>query len=184
MNYSSILFGFLFSIAFGQASAQGGSLLALKDKGVVVKSYTEGSYILVQLSTQQWITGHVDWIRNDSIQIKQFTLQTVTTAFGTLSQDTLKLGRLAFHKSDIKALPKPNGGFNSVFTNGALFKAGGVLYVGLNVANSLYRKDPVFESKNIPHLIGGGISWIVGKILQRSNPNFCPIGKRFSIEIL
>ncbi len=166
------------------ASAQGGSLLALKDRGAVVRSYTAGSYIQIQLDNQQWITGYIDWIRNDSIQIKQFALQTGLTSLGTIGQDTLRLGKIAMHKSEITAFPKPHGHYNSVFTNGTFLKAAGVGYVGLNVVNSLLKKDPVFESNNIPKLVGGAAAWLVGKWIQKSNPNYCPIGKRFSVEIL
>jgi hypothetical protein len=52
------------------------------------------------------------------------------------------------------------------------------------VANSLIKKESVFESKNIPSFIGGAASWVIGKIIKKSNPNYCPIGKRFSIDIL
>lgn len=169
---------------FTMASAQGGSLLALKDKGVVVRSYTAGNYIQIQLDNQQWITGYIDWIRNDSVQIKQFALQSGLTYLGTIGQDTLRLGKIALHKSEITAFPKPRGHYNSVFTNGTFLKAAGIGYVGLNVMNSLLKKDPVFESKNVPKLVGGAAAWIIGKFIQKSNPNYCPIGKRFSVEIL
>jgi len=184
MNFKTLLVFVAFAVSANFANAQGGSLLAVKDRGTIIHSYTAGSYISFQLENQQWVTGYVSWIRNDSIQIKQFVLQAVMTGYGTIGQDTLKLGALVVHKSEILAFPKPKGHFNSVFTNGSFLKAGGILYGGLNIANSIYRKDPVFDSKNLPKIIGSASAWVIGKIIQKSNPNYCPIGKRYSIEIL
>ena len=167
-------------LSFGQ----GGRVLLLKDKGVGIRTFTAGSYIRFEFSNQQWITGYITRIENDSIDVNQFALQQVITGYGTLGEDTLKLGKLSLHKSEIRAFAKDKGQFNSVFTNGAFFKAAGLGYIGLNIANSLYRKDPVFENNNIPKLIGGGAAWIVGKMLQKQHPDYRPIGKRFSIEIL
>ena len=184
MNIKLLLCLFAFCVALGESNAQESGFLALKEKGVVVRSFTAGSYINFQLANQQWITAYVDWIRNDSIQVRQFAIQAGVTAYGTYGQDTLRLGRLAVHKSEIIALSRPKGYYNSVFTNGSFFKAAGIGYIGLNMANSLIKKEPVFESKNIPSFIGGAASWILGKIIKKSNPSYCPIGKRYSIDIL
>jgi len=165
-------------------NAQGGKLLLLKDRGVVVRSFTEGDYINFEFSNAQWITGYIDWIKNDSIRINQFTLQGTVTMFGTYGQDTLKLGRLVLHINEIKAFAKDRGHFRSVFTNGAFLKAGGIGYLGLNIINSILRKDPVFENKNIPRLTGGLAAWLAGVLVKKSNPDYRPIGKRFSVEIL
>jgi hypothetical protein len=54
----------------------------------------------------------------------------------------------------------------------------------LNVANSLIKNDPVLEQKNIPKLFGGAVAVVAGKLLRKANPNYRPIGKRFSLEIL
>ena len=104
--------------------------------------------------------------------------------FGTYGQDTLKLGRLVLHINEIKAFAKDRGHFRSVFTNGAFLKAGGIGYLGLNIINSVLRKDPVFENKNIPRLTGGLAAWLAGVLVKKSNPDYRPIGKRFSVEIL
>jgi hypothetical protein len=184
MNIKLLCVFLIFCVAFGNANAQEGGFLALKEKGIIVRSFTAGSYINFQLANQQWITAYVDWIRNDSIQVKQFAIQTGVTAYGTYGQDTLRLGRLAVHKSEIIALSKPKGYYNSVFTNGSFFRAAGIGYIGLNMTNSLIKKEPVFESKNIPGFIGGAASWVLGKIIKKSNPSYCPIGKRYSIDIL
>ena len=167
-----------------QGWTQGGKLLLLKDRGVVVRSFTHGDYINFEFSNAQWITGYIDWIKNDSIEVNQFTLQGIVTQLGTYSQDTLKLGRLILHINEIKAFAKDRGHFNSVFTNGAFLKAGGIGYLSLNIINSLGRKDPIFESKNIPRLVGGVSAWLAGILVKKSNPDYRPIGKRYTVEIL
>jgi hypothetical protein len=156
----------------------------LKDRGVVVKSFTEGDYINFEFSNQQWLTGYIDWIRNDSVQINQFVLQPTLSVFGTYGQDTLKLGKLTIAIKEIIAFPIEKGHYNSVFTNGAFLMTGGIGYLGLNAINSFSNKDPIFASDNIPKLLSGALAWATGLLLYRTHPNFKPIGKRFSIETL
>ena len=165
-------------------SAQGGKLLLLKDRGVVLRSFTEGDYINFEFSNAQWLTGYIDWIRNDSIQINQFALQGSVTMYGTYGQDTLKLGKLVLHINEIRAFAKDRGRFRSVFTNGVVLKAGGIGYVGLNIINSAINGDNIFETNNITKLAGGITAWLAGVLVKRSNPDYRPIGKRFSVEIL
>ena len=99
----------LVSLLHTALSAQGGKLLLLKDRGVVVRSFTEGDYINFEFSNAQWLTGYINWIKDDSIQINQFALQGTVTMFGTYGQDTLKLGRLVLHINEIRAFAKDRG---------------------------------------------------------------------------
>ena len=177
-------FVFLLSVLHTDLSAQGGKLLLLKDRGVVLRSFTEGDYINFEFSNAQWLTGYIDWIRNDSIQINQFALQGSVTMYGTYGQDTLKLGKLVLHINEIRAFAKDRGRFRSVFTNGVFLKAGGIGYLSVNIINSAINGDNVLESKNIPRLAGGLVAWLAGALVKKSNPDYRPIGKRFSVEIL
>ncbi|MGI9138816.1 MAG: hypothetical protein ACR2IM_07235, partial [Sediminibacterium sp.] len=159
-------------------------LLKLKDRGVTIRSFSVGDYVNFQFSNGQWLTAYVAAIKEDTIQINQFALQRVMTMFGTYGEDTLKLGRMVLHTNEIKAFAKDKGHYNSVVTNGAFLQVGGLGYVLLNIANSLIKNDPVLEQKNIPKLIGGAVAVVAGKLLRKANPNYRPIGKRFSLEIL
>jgi hypothetical protein len=174
----------LLSVLHTDLKAQGGKLLLLKDRGVIIRSFTEGDYINFEFSNAQWLTGYIDWIRDDSIQINHFALQGSVTMFGTYGQDTLRLGRLVLHINEIKAFAKDRGRFRSVFTNGSFLKAGGIGYLGLNIINSTINGDNILESKNIPRLVGGLTAWIAGVLVKRSNPDYRPIGKLFRVEIL
>jgi hypothetical protein len=174
----------LLSVLHTDLKAQGGKLLLLKDRGVIIRSFTEGDYINFEFSNAQWLTGYIDWIRDDSIQINHYALQGSVTMFGTYGQDTLKLGRLVLHINEIKAFAKDRGRFRSVFTNGAVLKAGGLGYMSLNIINSVIDGDPIFEKNNIPKLAGGITAWLAGVLVKKSNPDYRPIGKRFSVEIL
>ena len=177
-------FVFLLSVLHTDLSAPGGKLLLLKDRGVVLRSFTEGDYINFEFSNAQWLTGYIDWIRNDSIQINQFALQGSVTMYGTYGQDTLKLGKLVLHINEIRAFAKDRGRFRSVFTNGVFLKAGGIGYLSVNIINSAINGDNILESKNIPRLAGGFVAWLAGALVKKSNPDYRPIGKRFSVEIL
>ncbi len=164
--------------------AQNGNVLVLKDRGVTIKSFTKDSYIEFEFSNRQWIMGQIQWIKKDSIQVKQYTLQTVMTAYGTYGQDTLKLGPLTLHINEIRAFAKDKGQYQSVFANGSFLSIGGVLYSGLNITNSIINKEAVFESKNIPSIAAGVGAYFIGRLLAKKNPPYRPIGKRFIVEIL
>jgi hypothetical protein len=180
----STFIALLVLLCFEKASAQGGQLLALKDRGVIVNSFTKGSYINFKFSNQQWITGYINWIKNDSVQVNQFVLQPGYTAYGTWGEDTLKLGSLTLHISEILAFAHDKGHYTSTFSNGSFLKIAGPLYAGLNITNSIINKDQVFSSKNIPHIAGGVAAWLIGKWQAKRNPNFRPIGKRYSVAII
>lgn len=184
MKKSILLLSLLLVAAFINTSAQNGNILLLKDRGVTIRSFTKDSPIQFEFSNRQWITGFIQWIKKDSIQIRQYALQTVMTAYGTYGQDTLRLGNLVLHINEIRAFAKDRGQYKSVFTNGLFFKAAGIGYLGLNIANSLIRKEPVFGSENYTGFIGSAASYFFGKFLGNKNPDFRPIGKRFSVEII
>lgn len=164
--------------------AQSGNVLVLKDKGVTVKSFTKDNYIEFEFSNRQWITGQIQWIKNDSIQVKQYALQTIMTAYGTYGQDTLRLGMLTLHINEIRAFAKDKNRYQSVFANGTFLKVGGVLYSGLNITNSIINKEAIFSSKNVPSIAGGFVAYMIGRWMAKKNPPYRPIGKRFSVEIL
>jgi hypothetical protein len=178
------LFIVLLLLMAGAAYAQGGKLLALKERGIIVRSFTSGSYIKFKFINQQWITGYVDWIKEDSIQINQFAIQPVMSSFGTYAEDTLKVGPIRIHVKEIIGFAQEKGHYTSVFTNGALLQVAGPLYAGLNISNSIIKKDPVFSNRNLPQIAGGVVAWILGNLQRKAHPNYRPIGKRFSVEII
>jgi hypothetical protein len=184
MNRKSILFAICLTCLCVSLSAQKGRLLLLKERGVTIRSFSVGDYINFQFSNQQWITGYVSAIKEDTIQINQFALQRVMTQFGTYGEDTLRLGKMMLHINEIIAFSKDRGHYNSVVTNGSALQVGGAGYVLLNIINSLINNDPILEQKNIPKLIGGAVAVVAGRLLRKANPNYRPIGKRFSLEIL
>jgi hypothetical protein len=184
MNKKSLLLVLVLACFSANISAQNGRLLLLKERGVTIRTFSVGDYINFQFNNGQWLTAYVSAIKQDTIQINQFALQRVMTMFGTYREDTLKLGKLLLHINEIIGLAKDRGHYNSVLANGAFLQVGGAGYVLLNVANSLIKNDPVLEQKNIPKLIGGLVAVVVGKLLRKANPNYRPIGKRFSLEIL
>jgi hypothetical protein len=164
--------------------AQYGNVLVLKDRGVTIKSFTKDNYIEFEFSNRQWITGQIQWVKNDSFQVKQYALQTTMTQYGTYGQDTLRLGTLTLNINEIRAFAKDKNRYQSVFANGTFLKVGGVLYSGLNITNSIINKEAVFSSKNLPSIAGGFVAYVIGRWMAKKNPPYRPIGKRFSVEIL
>ena len=184
MNRKSILFAICLACFCVSLSAQKGRLLLLKERGVTIRSFSVGDYINFQFSNQQWVTGYVSAIKEDTIQINQFALQRVMSQFGTYGEDTLRLGKMVLHINEIIAFSKDRGHYNSVVTNGSALQVGGAGYVLLNIINSLINNDPILEQRNIPKIISGAVAVVAGRLLRKANPNYRPIGKRFSLEIL
>jgi len=164
--------------------AQSGSILVLKDRGVTIKSFTKDDFIEFEFSNRQWIKGQIQFIRNDSFQVKHYALKMIMTMYGTYAQDTLRLGSLKLHINEIRAFAKDKNRYQSVFANGTFLKIGGILYSGLNITNSIIDKDAVFDSKNVPSIAGGLAAYLIGSWMAKKNPPYRPIGKRFSVEIL
>ena len=83
MNKKSLLFLICIACFSVSLCAQTGRLLLLKERGVTIRSFSVGNYINFQFSNDQWLTGYVSAIKEDTIQINQFALQRVMTMFGT-----------------------------------------------------------------------------------------------------
>ena len=184
MKKLQIICCFIFVFAAVNGFAQGGKLLALKDRGIIVRTFTKGDYINFEFSNHQWITGYINEIKDDSVHIHQFALQSIMTGYGTLGRDTLHLGNFTFHISEIFAFAHDKGHYNSVFSNGAFLMTAGAGYSLLNITNSLLKNDIVFSSSNITKIGAGLATWFLGKLQHKAHPNFRPIGKRFSVEII
>ena len=148
-------------VCLGKLNAQGGSVLALKDHGVIVHSYVSGSYMNIELSNHQWITAIVQKVQADSVHLNLYSLQPMTTVYGTWGEDTLKLGPLTIHYNEIISVAFEKGHYTSVFTNGAFLKVAGPLYSGLNITNSIINKEPVFGSRNISQIAAGIVAWFL-----------------------
>jgi hypothetical protein len=150
-----LLMGFVFI-----SNAQNGHLVLLKDRGVTVRSFSKGDYINFQFSSGQWITGYIDWIKSDTIQVNQCCITKGNQRLWVVGRRHFQdLGRLQLHINEIKAFAKDRGHFKSVFTNGIFLETGGLMYVGLNLMNSTLKGDAVFGENNIPKLVGGGRIW-------------------------
>jgi hypothetical protein len=153
-------------------------ILMLKQNNQTLQSWTSGSYILFQFSSQQWIEGIIKKIQNDSILIDQIQVRQVGNQFGLPTIDTAHFGLMQFHISEIYGMPK-KGMSSNLFTNGSLFQLGSGAYILLNVVNSLIKADPVFSSDNLSKLgIAAGF-FVIGKILQNSHKSYLEMGKKY-----
>jgi hypothetical protein len=179
MKPISLLICLLFSLS---AMAQK-DVLMLKQNNQTIQSWTNGSYILFQFSSKQWIEGIIKKIQNDSVTIDQIQVRQVGNQFGLPTIDTAHFGIMQFHVNEIYGMPK-RGMSSNLFTNGSLFQLGSAAYILLNVTNSLIKSDPVFGSDNLSKLgIAAGF-FVIGKILQNTHKSYLQMGKKYRMVTL
>jgi hypothetical protein len=179
MKPISLLICLLFSLS---VMAQK-DVLMLKQNNQTIQSWTNGSYILFQFSSKQWIEGIIKKIQNDSVTIDQIQVRQVGNQFGLPTIDTAHFGIMQFHVNEIYGMPK-KGMSSNLFTNGSLFQLGSAAYILLNVTNSLIKSDPVFGSDNLPKLgIAAGF-FVLGKILQNTHKSYLQMGKKYRMVTL
>jgi hypothetical protein len=155
-------------------------LLMLKHHGQTMQSWTNGSYILFQFSSKQWIEGVIKKIQNDSLIIDQIQVRQVGNQFGLPTIDTVHFGILKLHINEIYGMPK-KGSSSNLITDGSLFQLGSAAFILLNVANSLIKADPVFGSDNLPKLgIAAGF-FVIGKILQNTHKSYLQLGTKYKL---
>jgi hypothetical protein len=158
-------------------------LLLLKNKSQTLQSWSNGSYILFQFSSKQWIEGIIKSVKNDSLIIDQIQVRQVGNQFGFTSSDTVHFGLLKLHINEIYGMPKRNANGN-IITNGALFQFGSAAYAGLNIINSLIKGEAVFGPDNLPVLgIAAGV-FIVGKILEKTHESYLTMGSKYRMTTI
>lgn len=158
-------------------------VLMLKQNNQTLQSWTNGSYILFQFSSKQWIEGIIKKIQNDSVTIDQIQVRQVGNQFGLPTIDTAHFGYMKFHVNEIYGMPK-RGMSSNIINNGSLLQMGSAAYILINVVNSLIKSDPVFGSDNLPKLgIAAGF-FILGKILQNTHKSYLQMGKKYRMITL
>lgn len=169
--------------------AQG--VIIVKKKRKSIQYFWEGSQITFQMTDKQWITGTITRITPDSFYFTQEIIR-----YYMMGTDTLHFGGFGFAYTDVYALPtkkqmisfendqvKVIAGHESFVwvKNGAIFQLAGGGYVVLNLANSLYHKDPPFAKENLPGLAVGTGVFLLGQILHWRYYPYWKIGKRYRL---
>jgi len=169
---------FIVNASFGQAD-----FFQLKKKDKVLKTWYKDNDIYFQLKNGQWVNAVIHNIRDDSLYLRPYQVQTFINRLGLNYLDTTFYGLMTIHINSIHAFPKEDEGFSYV-KNGAIFKIAGGGYLLLNVINTLSANEPVFGEDNLPK-VGIAVGVIaVGVVLGLTHKSAYIIGKKYHLEYI
>ncbi|MBZ5859044.1 hypothetical protein [Flavihumibacter profundi] len=180
----STIFILILGLALGvQGQIQMSDFISLKKmNGKHVATYFKGSYIIFQHVNGQQIEGLIDAIRNDSVFVRQWQIQTYMTTLGTTKVDTVGYFVHKMHYKEIRTIiPDKKESWRFV-KNGSIFMIGGLGYVALNLINAAYLHEPVNDPANMRSLgIALGVAtggFILNRIYRKKERE----GKKYKIE--
>ena len=164
--------------SFGQSD-----FFQLKKRSKVLQTWYKDNYIYCQLKNGQWINAVIHKIRDDSLYLRPYQVQTFINRLGLNYLDTTFYGLMTIHINSIHAFPKEDEGFSYV-KNGAIFKIAGGGYLLLNVINTLSDNEPVFGEDNLPKVgIAAGVI-ALGVVLGLTHKSTYIIGKKYHLEYI
>ncbi len=152
-----------------------------KPNGRHVAVYFVGTKINFIRAGGQEIEGIVEAVRNDSVFVRQWNIQTYMTQFGTTRVDTFGY---FIHKMDYREIYRINTDKKESWRfvkNGSIFMIGGAGYALLNVINGAYLDQPLSDPRNLTSLgialgvAGGG--FILNRIYRKKERT----GKKYVI---
>ena len=135
--------------AFSQMSDY---IIVRKPNGQVIKSYSPGLRIAMQMENGNYVQGPIIKIVHDSIYIRTYDIRQFLTSLGVTRVDTFRTLLEGFGIKEIRAVKVSD---NQRFVSGKIDKIlifGGTGYIILNLVNSIYLKQPITESKNMVKL--------------------------------
>jgi hypothetical protein len=168
-------------------------ILVLKKGDRTVQYFYKDSYISFQLQNKEWMKGIINKIENDS-----FYFTKVMVRYYTLGSDTVYQGGYHFAVTDIYSLPKRgvqidftdehfsitrNGGHQHWYwiKSGWLFRALGIGYASLNVANGIIDHDFTHLGSKLG-IAAGAV--LVGVILKHSYQLTHQRSKKYHLETI
>ncbi|HEY8388152.1 MAG TPA: hypothetical protein VIK74_06085 [Parasegetibacter sp.] len=177
---------FYFSLAYVAGSmaqtSETDMLLLKKKNNRTVQSYYTGTPISFITHNNQWVSGYIDKIRDDSVFIYYYDVRAAWSQFG-MRKDTIGVIRVKYHYTDILAIPRKRKSWEFV-KNGTLFMLGGGGYILLNVINGAYLDEPLSDKKNLTSLsIAGGVA-ATGFVLHKLRKPILPIGKKYRLDYM
>ena len=178
------IFGLLVALVLttSVSRAQVGNTLVLKEKGRTIQSWIEKDCITFRFSNTQWIEGKIKTILKDSLLINMYRAQQSPTMFGGFRVDTTWLGFLKISINEISGMPQSRYK-SGLFTNGVLFRLGSGAYMFLNIANSIIKGLPLFDTGNTTRLLVAAGFYGIGTLQKQKHKAFLPIGKKYTIAI-
>lgn len=152
-----------------------------RPNGRHVGSYFKGSKIDFQHVNGQRISGFIESVRNDSVFVRQWQVQTYMTSLGTTRVDTAGYYIHKIHYQEIFSIfPMKKESFRYV-RNGSIFMIGAGGYALLNVINGAYLDEPIDDPANLRSLGTAVGVFAGGFILNRLYKSKQRKGKQYKI---
>jgi len=174
----AIITAFILTSTFAQSD-----FIQLKKKDKVIQTWFKGNYIYTQLKNGQWINAVIYNIKDDSLYLRPYIVQTFINRLGFNFLDTTFYGLMAINANYLHAFPKKDEGFSYV-KNGSIFDIAGGGYLVLNIINTLSDNDPVFGADNVPKLSIATSVLALGIVLGLTHKSNYIIGKKYHIEYI
>ncbi len=174
----TIITAFVLTSSFAQSD-----FIQLKKNNKVLELWFRGDNIYAQLKNGQWINAVIYKIKDDSLYLRPYIVQTYVNRLGLPFLDTTFYGLMTIHFSYLYAFPKKDESFSYV-KNGLIFVLAGGGYLVLNTINTLSDNDPLFASDNLPQLcIATGVL-ALGVVLGLTHKSTYIVGKKYHIEYI
>jgi hypothetical protein len=136
-------------------------VLLLQKNGRNIKTYAIGQPIVLHTIYDQWLSGTITNMRNDSIFINN----------------------IPFHVLEINAIHRDNTKWNYV-NDGTLLIVAGVGILALNVINGIYTNESSGSWIKASGWITAGAFIIAGILLRRARYSNYQIGKKYTLHYL
>jgi hypothetical protein len=163
------------------STAQNADFIVLKHKGKTKQSFFAGRNIELTTSSGAYINALINGIKNDTLYLQEFIVQTLPTTIGTYIRDTLGSYHHKFHYNQIAVIgKKEKRGFSLRASGASLFGGGLLLTVGSGIVYLVNRKN--FS----PRLMAAGAALgAVGYILLKTtSSNSYVIGKKYTLQYI
>ncbi|GAO42250.1 hypothetical protein [Flavihumibacter petaseus] len=151
-SISLVIFLALCMTAFAQTNTMSDYIALKKKNGRHVGVYFPGSPIGFLHVSGQRIDGYVDAVRNDSVFIRQWNIQSYITTLGTSKVDTVGYYIHKLHYTEIRSIYPDKKESWKFVKNGSIFMIGGAGYALLNVINGAYLDEPLSDPDNMKSL--------------------------------
>lgn len=166
----------------------------LKKKHKTIRRFYTGYPIVFKTQDDEWISGDITLIRNDSFYIREKALRYSMTGI-----DTVHFGIMRVALRDVTVMPRPTAAVYyrndrpvvirghekfAYVKNGLLFQVIGGGYILLNTVNTLRNGDPVFSKKNTPKLGMAALFFLFGQALHWTYRQHLQIGKKYHLEYI
>ena len=178
-----LLIPIIFTFLTLKSYAQIGDMIAIKKKNRTIQSFYKGAQVSFINTNGEWVNCRVSEVRDDSLFYNDIIIRQTATQWGGLRLDTFTLKKQGIHFSEIAGIPRKKESFTFI-KNGSIFMIGGAGYIGLNLVNSVYLKDPPLGKDNLPNLLIASGVFGIGKLMNVLRKPYLRVGKKYSVHYI